>query len=61
MKVKQIRVAVKKSKKFQTYECEETIDLDKDDLDLDYIKAMAMARCRNMVMRQIKLDKDSTV
>ena len=57
MIIKEITVEVKKSYNYQTFTAGELIEIQEGD-DFHVERKKAMARCRNQVMDQIKIEQD---
>jgi hypothetical protein len=55
MKIKEVRVAARKSRNYQTYECEQVCVLEAGD-SVAAVIAEAQARCRHAVLQQLELD-----
>tara|TARA_Y100000310_G_scaffold341019_1_gene438810 strand:+ start:11325 stop:11507 length:183 start_codon:yes stop_codon:yes gene_type:complete len=57
MRIKEISVEVKKSHNYQTYSCGELIELEEGDSPT-LVRKEAMARCREIVLEQIEVEKN---
>ena len=55
-RIKSITVSVKKSWRYQSFECTEVVDLEQGD-NATEVKQIAMARCRKAVVEQIDIEK----
>ena len=56
MKIKEINVGIKKSVKFQTYECGMVVTLDENECSIEVIQKI-QKQCRTHVLDAIEKDK----